>query len=121
MRTRVFEQQIIVDLIPTVIDLGELSKLGAVLGYNVHIEAPYDDEVTGHQVRLEYPPDRIEWTSSALADLAMISALTQKKSGTQILQELDRAMRRWHFPMDRPIEDVMEIGGGSQHDGHEDE
>ena len=106
----------VVDAISTVTELGELTKLAAKLGYIAVLEPAEGEHAQGHQVRFERETDL--FTAEELVNLAILTAFTQGKSGEQSLEQIRAGMVERHFPMDKPIQDVMEIAGGSEHEGH---
>lgn len=117
MRIRVYEQELVVDLVHTNVEIGELTKLGAIFGYNVHVEGAWDENQKGHQVRYSWPEGADDWGSTQLAHMAMITAFANGQSGQQLLDDLRRRLEVACFPLDKPMEDTMSIGTG--HDGHD--
>ena len=112
---------IVVDLVREVTDIGELTKLGTVLGFEVVVErTPPEDrpEEMGHYWRVRmYRPER-DFGEVSLASLAIIQAVARDRSGNDILDRLRSDLEKWHMPMDRPLGDVMSIGGGPDHEDH---
>lgn len=117
MRIRVFQQDLVIDLVRTNVEIGELSKLGAILGYEVHVEKPWKSDVGNHQVRFSWPEGADDWGSVQVAHMAMITAFVNGQSGQQMLDDLRRRFEAACFPLDKPMEDTMSIGTG--HDGHD--
>ena len=111
MRMRVHGLAIDVDLIREVVDLGELVKLGHVVGYSANMEAGREEwgEDDAHDVIRLYRRGRT-WGETELAALAAVYGMVYERSGNQVLEQLRHNLERMGFPMERPISDVMEIG-----------
>jgi len=121
MRIMMREQELVVELIDSVVDIGELCKLAVQLGYEAHVEGVVSEEAKkfgAYQVRFSWPYPSPRFATGELGNLAVLLAFVNGKSGDQLLAELRRDLERRHFPMDQPIQDVMEIGGGPDHEGH---
>jgi hypothetical protein len=119
MRTTGIE--IDVDLVHEMVDIGELAKAGRFLGYDVVIERGderLDENPREAVVRFQRTGPRV-WGSQELEALVVLSGLVGRKSGNQILAELKARLEAMHFPMDRPLEDVMGIGEGPGHAHHD--
>lgn len=61
-----FQQELVIDLITTNVEIGELAKLGASFGYEVHVEKAWKAEFGHYQVRYSCGPR--ERTTSALVN-----------------------------------------------------
>lgn len=116
MRIKVFRQELVVDLVKTNVEIGELCKLGAIFGYDVHVEKAWDSPIGHHQVRYSWPEDAEDWGVVQVAQMAMITAFANGQSGQQLLDDLRHRLEKACFPMDEPMEDTMSIG--TDHDGH---
>ncbi|MEG9226203.1 hypothetical protein [Aeromicrobium sp. Sec7.5] len=115
MRAQIKDTSITFDLIQTTVEIGELTKLATKLGYSVVVE-PLDGRndyavrmLRVHEVSLE----------DELVALAILQAFHEGQSGSLMLSRLQSRLEKRHFPLDRSIQDVMEIGGGPEHEGHE--
>lgn len=116
LRVQAHETEIIVDLVTVVTDIGELTKLAVKLGMDAIVQ-PSEEETPGYQVRFMRSGSTFGLTE--LYSLAAVLAYAEGKSGTDVLDDLRSAMVAAHLPMDRPLQDVMEIGGGPDHEGHD--
>lgn len=114
----VTSQNLVIDLIDTVNEIGELTKLAVQLGYDCHVEPAQDERVPGQQVRFTWRDwaNNRTFGSTELANMAMILAWTSGRSGDQVLERLRQDMVDRCYPMDRPMQDIEEIASG--HEGH---
>lgn len=110
MRTMVREINFAVDGIVTSSELGELAKIGAKFGYRVVIE-PEDSTSSqdGNQVR--FVRNVNQWATETLIDLAIVLAFAGGLSGEQMIKQLRGGFATRQFPMDKPIQDAMSVGG----------
>lgn len=115
-RTTVTRQTIVLDPVSLMTQIGELTKLGRFLGYDVVITPTEVEGFNGS--RIVFDLNHECWSTQALQALAMITAVVNDRSGQQVLDDLKRELEESEFPLDRPISDVMEIGGGANHEGH---
>lgn len=115
MRIQITSSEVLVDLITATVDIGQLAALSSKVGSAAIVEP--SPEEPGHHVRViqQKPADGV----IALASLAQLIAYARGMSGNALLDALRAEFERRHFPLDKPIQDVMEIGGGPDHDGHE--
>lgn len=119
MRVRTKGTEIVVDLVHEIVDIGELSKLGAVLGYNVVVEPgnSYDEE-DPKTLLVRLKRRQPVFGETELADLAAVLCVAQGWTGQHVVDRLSHLLADMHLPMDRPISDVMGIGQGPDHPGH---
>jgi hypothetical protein len=110
--------ELAIDRVREVTDIGELTKLGTVLGYSVVVE-PDPQEPARRLVRFIRSEGDEAWGSEELANLAVIRAYAEGVSGKVLVERLEHELRSMCLPFDRPIQDVMEIGRGHDHTGHE--
>ena len=122
MRMRAKKNQIDIDLVREFVDVGELAKLGAKCGFTVVIDrgnSADGEDPDAMFVRLIRMGQ--VWGDKELLDLAVIYGVVYGRSGQQIVDHIEQQLRGLHFPMDKPISDVMAIGeAGDGHGGHED-
>jgi hypothetical protein len=121
MRMKSHDLVVTVDLVGHVVEVGELAKLGSVLGYRVVIE-PGDERNQEDPRRnvVRFIRDREVFGETEVADLAAVLAVVNQWSGQQVLDTLKRRFEEMQLPLDKPIEDVMSIGQGPDVDSRED-
>lgn len=120
MRMRTREITIDIDLITDSVDIGELVKMAAKLGLSAVVEPAGPGEGLSDSYVVRMMRRNQGWPETDVANLAMIWAYVKQKSGDQVLDSIRRQLVERDFPLDRPIQDVMEIGAGHNHEGHED-
>lgn len=120
MRMRTREITIDIDLITNVVDIGELVKMATQLGFSAVVEPAGSGEGLSNSFVVRMMRGTRDWAETDVANLAMIWGYVNDKSGDQMLDSIRRQLVKRHFPLDRPIQDVMEIGAGPNHEGHED-
>ena len=116
MRMTVNETEVSVDLITSVVDIGQLSALATKLNFTAIVEAQPDADPPSHRVRFVRVAEC--FGMEELVNLAVLYGYTTGSSGEAVALELRNQLQERHFPMDKPIQDVMEIGGGPDHEGH---
>jgi hypothetical protein len=118
MRMIVNSTNLVVDLVHTVGEIGELTKLAVQLGYDVRVEPATEEDVPGSQVRFIWPQrDFSVWGETHLVNMAMLYAYVNGRSGDQVLDTIRAQFVERCYPLDRPMQDVMEIASGN-HEGH---
>lgn len=115
----VSESTITVDLIGSVVDVGELAKLAVKFGMAADISRVYDEEMGTH-TQLVMHSGSAEFVTTEIANLLLLTSYAQSRSINAVLELVIRHLRDRHAPLDKPIQDVMEIGGGPEHEGHDD-
>lgn len=114
MRATAKENTVTFDLISTSTDLGELAKLAVKLDYSVLIEPVETDGTYGVRM-LRTRETSLE---NELVSLAVLHGFSEGISGSLLISRLQTRLEALHFPLDKPIQDVMDIGGGPDHEGH---
>ena len=115
MKAHMLSSEVLIEDLTTRTTIGELAKLATVTGVDAIIER----EEGSYSVRLKrYETDSTDLFDE-LVNLFMVESVTSGRTGNDLITALTESLRRRHFPLDRPIEDVMSIGGGPEHEGHE--
>lgn len=114
MLMRMRGQQIVIDEIPSVEDLGELTKIGILLGYDVLVtgddEEPDSDRGDDIEEFVQLTLRRRAWGRQELVALAALMGYVDGLSGEQIVEQVRTGLADLQYPKDRPIQDVMSIG-----------
>lgn len=121
MRMRARNIVIDVDQISEVVDIGELVKFAVHWRFGAVVEpgSPELGESSKHVVRLSREDRSTTSADVDLATLAMIYAYVHEKSGDEVLADIRQQFVDRCFPLNRPIQDEMSVGGGPEHDGHD--
>jgi hypothetical protein len=110
MRTTVRRASILVDAIHEVVDIGEIVKMATVFGWNATVE-PAEDRGQGYEVTLEIPNDGYtRFGTEELINLAILVGYAGGRSGQQMMEHLRAGLANRQFPLDKPLQDTMEIG-----------
>lgn len=121
MRTRTRGAAIVIDLIQTTEEIGEIVKLATKLNYESHVENAADKNVPGFQVRLTRDPEWTYWGEDDLVNWTVLLAYVKGLSGDAVLALVRGGLEARHFSMEKPLQDVMSIGAGEGHQGHDDD
>lgn len=100
---------------------GELTKLAIKLRMDATTQLVGDeeyDEERRYELQLERDRDEPAALEDEITNLFILWCVVAGFSGNHGLKELEQRVAARHFPLDRPIEDVMSIGGGPDHEGH---
>ena len=111
------ESTIVIDLIKSIVDVGELTKLVVKCGMDADISRVVDE--MGPHTRLVAHRAGAEWFETEIADLMLVYSFVRSKSLNELFDDVRRELEDRHAPFDKAIQDVMEIGGGPEHEGHE--
>lgn len=112
------ETEVTVDLVTSTIDIGQLSALAVKLGFTAIIEAMPDAEIPSHRIRFVRVSEC--WGVEEMVNIAVLYGYVTQSPGDAIVLELANSLRERHYPMDKALQDVMDIGGGPNHEGHDD-
>lgn len=108
----------VVDLVKSVVDVGEIAKLAAKFGMVLEMETVEDK--MGSHLQLTLTRSARVFLETEIAELVMLRSYVTGRAPKLVVDDVQRELLGRHAPWDRPIQDVMEIGGGPSHDGHDD-
>ncbi|MDQ6526867.1 hypothetical protein RB608_24825 [Nocardioides sp. LHD-245] len=117
MRMRTNRITFTVDAISQVTDIGELAKIAHLIGYDVTI-APADENYEEVGTAATFFREGLADADEDIVSLAIVSAVSQGLSGTQMVELLERELRARCFPMDKPLDDAFSLGQPPEDHAH---
>lgn len=121
MRIETDSTRTYIDQIPTIVDVGQLCALSAQVGVFAVVDRQLDedDRPAGEARVMMERPARVD-ALEELTTLGMVYGYAKRLSGNEVLELLRQEFEKRCMGMDRPLQEMMQIGGGHDHPGHAD-